>query len=175
MSLATAFATRPSMRSVSKAMTQPESGYTSQSTDHSTEPSEESRGEPRLHGDLLTTSLLALLRGWNAYGYQLAQRMRECGLPTFDQGTVYRTLRQLEKGGLVSSFWDTSESGPARRMYTLTGPGELFLTGWLDALDRYQSFLRNLYGLPPAPSAVRAVEEAQATSASGGTPADSPA
>lgn len=90
-----------------------------------------------------------MLRGWNAYGYQLAQRLRACGLPVFDQGTVYRTLRQLEKNGLVSSFWDTSDSGPARRMYTLTAPGEAFLAGWLDALDRYQSFLRTLWGLPP--------------------------
>lgn len=114
---------------------------------------DEAPAAPRLHGDLLTTSLLAMLRGWNAYGYQLAQRLKECGLPAFDQGTVYRTLRQLEKGGMVSSFWDTSESGPARRMYRLTQAGELFLTGWLDALDRYQTFLRTLWGLPPAPSA----------------------
>ncbi len=108
---------------------------------------------PRLHGDLLTTSLLAMLRGWNGYGYQLAQRLKECGLPMFDQGTVYRTLRKLEEGGLVASFWDTSASGPARRMYSLTPPGEIFLTGWLDALDRYQSFLRTLWGLPAPPSA----------------------
>lgn len=109
---------------------------------------EDTSASPRLHGDLLTTSLLAMLRGWNAYGYQLAQRLRDRGLPVFDQGTVYRTLRQLEKNGLVSSFWDTSDTGPARRMYTLTPPGEAFLTGWLDALDRYQSFLRTLWGLP---------------------------
>ncbi len=109
----------------------------------------ETAGAPRLHGDLLTTSLLALLRGWNAYGYQLAQRLRACGLPVFDQGTVYRTLRQMEKGGLVHSFWDTSESGPARRMYSLTAAGEAFLTGWLDALDRYQRFLGSLWGFPP--------------------------
>jgi poly-beta-hydroxybutyrate-responsive repressor len=108
--------------------------------------------EPRLHGDLLTTSLLAMLRGWNAYGYQLAQRMKARGLPAFDQGTVYRTLRQLEKSGFVSSFWDTSESGPARRMYSLTAAGDLFLTGWLQALDRYQTFLRTLWGLPSEPA-----------------------
>ena len=28
-------------------------------------------GEFRLHGDLLSTTLLAYLRNWNAYGYQL--------------------------------------------------------------------------------------------------------
>jgi poly-beta-hydroxybutyrate-responsive repressor len=63
-------------------------------------------------------------------------------LPTFDSGTVYRTLRQLEKDGLVSSFWDTSESGPARRMYALTAAGDLFLSGWIDILSNYQKVLR---------------------------------
>ncbi len=108
----------------------------------------ESAGGPRLHGDLLTTSLLAMLRGWNAYGYQLAQQLRACGLPVFDQGTVYRTLRQLERGGLVNSFWDTGSSGPARRMYRLTTAGEAFLTSWLEALERYQRFIGSLWGIP---------------------------
>lgn len=96
----------------------------------------------RLHGDLLTTTLLAFLRNWNAYGYQLAQKLAEAGLPAFDSGTVYRTLRQLERAGFVSSFWDTSESGPARRMYSLTRAGEIFLSGWIDVLGKYQAVLR---------------------------------
>jgi len=96
----------------------------------------------RLHGDLLTTTLLAFLRNWNAYGYQLSQQLADAGLPAFDSGTVYRTLRQLEKTGLVSSFWDTSESGPARRMYSLTKAGDLFLSGWIDVLSRYQAVFK---------------------------------
>lgn len=97
---------------------------------------------PRLHGEMLSTSLLAFLKNWNAYGYQLSQKLAEAGMPDFDSGTVYRTLRQLEKTGLVSSFWDTSESGPARRMYSLTAAGDLFLNGWIEALQRYQSVLQ---------------------------------
>ncbi|HXK33430.1 MAG TPA: helix-turn-helix transcriptional regulator [Dehalococcoidia bacterium] len=96
----------------------------------------------RLHGDLLTTTLLAFLRNWNAYGYQLAQKLAEAGLPAFDSGTVYRTLRQLERAGFVSSFWDTSESGPARRMYSLTRAGEIFLSGWIEVLGKYQAVLQ---------------------------------
>jgi poly-beta-hydroxybutyrate-responsive repressor len=95
----------------------------------------------RMHGDLLTTTLLAFLRNWNAYGYQLSQQLADAGLPAFDSGTVYRTLRQLEKTGLVSSFWDTSESGPARRMYSLTKAGDLFLSSWIDVLGKYQAVL----------------------------------
>jgi poly-beta-hydroxybutyrate-responsive repressor len=99
--------------------------------------------EPRLHGDLLSTTLLAFLRNWNAYGYQLAQQLTNAGLPAFDFGTIYRTLRQLERAGLVSSFWDTSPSGPARRMYSLTKAGDAFLSSWVEVLQRYQDVLRS--------------------------------
>ena len=115
-------------------------------------PDDSPGAKPRLHGEMLSTSLLAFLKGWNAYGYQLAQKLAAAGLPESDSGTVYRTLRQLEKSGMVSSFWDTSESGPARRMYTLTKTGELFLSGWIDVLQNYQKVLSfALEGLmPPA-------------------------
>lgn len=101
------------------------------------------RFQPRLTGDLLSSSLLAYLRRWNAYGYQLVQELAKSGLPSFDSTTVYRTLRQLERAGLVSSFWDTSESGPARRMYSLTKAGETFLNLWLDLFGRYQKVLHS--------------------------------
>lgn len=107
---------------------------------------------PRLHGELLATSLLAFLRDWNAHGYQLAQRLAEAGLPPFDVGTIYRTLRQLEKAGLVSSLWDTSESGPAKRTYSLTSAGDAFLSTWMDVLRRYENFFGALAGRPPAPA-----------------------
>lgn len=107
---------------------------------------------PRLHGELLSTSLLAFLKNWNAYGYQLTQRLAESGMPECDSGTVYRTLRQLEKSGFVSSFWDTSESGPARRMYSLTTAGELFLNTWMQAFENYQSVLQKaMQGFFPPP------------------------
>ena len=97
--------------------------------------------EPRLHGEMLATSLLAFLKGCNAYGYQLTQQLSDSGLPQSDSGTVYRALRQLEGSGFVSSFWDTSDQGPARRMYSLTAEGEQFLRTWIEALNRYQEVL----------------------------------
>lgn len=126
---------------------------------------DESDLKPRLHGEMLSTSLLAFLKGWNAYGYQLAQKLSQAGLPESDSGTVYRTLRQLEKTGMVSSFWDTSESGPARRMYSLTKAGELFLSGWIDVLQNYQKILQStLQGfVPPAEADT---DDAGATAAS---------
>ncbi len=99
--------------------------------------------QPRLQGDLLGSSLLAFLRNWPAYGYQIDRELSKAGQPAFDSATVYRTLRQLERSGLVSSFWDTSESGPARRMYSLTRAGETFLNLWLDLLSHYQNILQS--------------------------------
>jgi poly-beta-hydroxybutyrate-responsive repressor len=110
-------------------------------------------GRPRLHGEMLQTSLLAFLKNWNAYGYELTQRLSEAGMPEFDSGTVYRTLRQLERSGFVSSFWDTSESGPARRRYSLTGTGELWLNGWMATIENYQAVLQNaMKGFAPPTS-----------------------
>ena len=110
--------------------------------------------EPRLHGEMLATSLLAFLKGCNAYGYQLSQQLSESGLPQSDSGTVYRALRQLESSGFVSSFWDTSDQGPARRMYSLTAAGELFLRTWIDALERYHEVLTGaLAGFEPTTAA----------------------
>jgi poly-beta-hydroxybutyrate-responsive repressor len=100
---------------------------------------------PRLTGDLLTSSLLAFLSRWNAYGYQLVQELGKAGLPGFDSTTVYRTLRQLERAGLVSSFWDTSESGPARRRYSLTKAGETFLGLWYEMFGKYQKVLQSAW------------------------------
>jgi len=108
------------------------------------EPADAGKGgfHPRLQGHLLSSTLLAYLRNWNAYGYQLVQELAKAGLPAFDSATVYRTLRQLERAGLVSSFWDTSSSGPARRMYTLTKAGETVLSLWVDVLSHYQTVLK---------------------------------
>ncbi|MEO6399136.1 MAG: helix-turn-helix transcriptional regulator [Tepidiformaceae bacterium] len=120
--------------------------------------------KPRLHGEMLSTSLLAFLKNWSAYGYQLSQRLAESGMPQFDSGTVYRTLRQLEKTGMVSSFWDTSASGPARRMYSLTQAGEIFLSGWMETLANYQAILqRALTGWATVPPAAPAHEPVDST------------
>ncbi|MGR8921430.1 MAG: helix-turn-helix transcriptional regulator [Gammaproteobacteria bacterium] len=90
---------------------------------------------------MLNAHLLAMLKGWSAYGYELVQRLNDSGLGDYNKGTIYRALRQMEQLGLVSSMWDTSASGPARRMYSLTVPGTLFLKNWLALLDVHRSML----------------------------------
>jgi poly-beta-hydroxybutyrate-responsive repressor len=51
-----------------------------------------------------------------------------------DTSTIYRSLRDLEDRGFVSSRWDTSNVGPARRVYQTTEVGERYLAWWVDDL-----------------------------------------
>lgn len=97
--------------------------------------------------NFLIPYLLLLLREWNAHGYQLLQRLVAFGFAALDPGTVYRTLRQLEKDGLVSSSWDTSHDGPARRIYTITDAGLAFLQTWASSLEQYRATLDKFFDL----------------------------
>jgi len=62
-------------------------------------------------------------------------------------GTFYRTLRQMEKDGMVSSTWDTSEAGPAKRIYSITTAGEAYLKFWAQSLDQYQKMMNTFFRL----------------------------
>ncbi len=114
--------------------------------------------------------LLLMLREWSSYGYELMEKMTTFGLGTMNAGTFYRTLRQMEKDGVVSSTWDTSEGGPARRVYSITAAGEAYLSFWAQSLNHYQKMMETFFqlytGQPPQkkqqPEQENASEEQQA-------------
>lgn len=78
---------------------------------------------PALPKNFLRPSLLLLLRGSPAHGYELLERLGTFGLASSDPGGLYRALRALEAEGLVRSAWEPSSSGPKRRIYQLTRAG----------------------------------------------------
>jgi len=95
----------------------------------------------------LVPVVLLMLRQWSSYGYELMEKMTQFGLSAINPGTFYRTLRQMEKDGMVSSSWDTSEGGPARRVYSITDAGEAYLKFWADSLDQYQKMMDSFFRL----------------------------
>lgn len=100
----------------------------------------------------LTAVVLLILRDWSSYGYDLMKRLAAFGFAAMNYGTLYRVLRQLEKDGMVSSAWDTSKAGPARRIYAITEAGEAYLTLWADSLEQYRTMMEaffRLYGVTP--------------------------
>jgi len=102
----------------------------------------------------LVPVVLLTLREWSSYGYELMERTAAFGFKAMNPGTLYRTLRQMEKDGLCESKWETSSGGPARRMYSITDTGEAYLNFWAEALEQYQQvtedFFRIYRGLPTA-------------------------
>lgn len=88
---------------------------------------------------------LVLLREEGSHGYELMERLEEFGFEEVDAGTLYRTLRRMEKEGLCESEWETSGSGPARRTYWVTNAGEDYLAAWAEGCKRYQNFMDRFY------------------------------
>lgn len=82
-------------------------------------------GGGRYRRSVLETSILTLLAGTQTHGYDLVEQVSSLAadLVCIDPGSMYRLLRGLEEQGLVSSSWQPAETGPSRRVYTITGQG----------------------------------------------------
>ncbi len=85
--------------------------------------------------------LLLLLAESSAHGYELIDRLRPFGFEINDPASVYKSLRQMETEGLVTSSWELSSRGPARRVYELTSDGRDLLEAWSITLDQNRAIL----------------------------------
>ena len=78
-----------------------------------------------------------MLHRGEAHGYNLLNGLDEFGFNPGqkDPSLIYRSLREMEEIGLVTSEWDPDGSlGPQRRVYKITPAGEEFLAGWVTDL-----------------------------------------
>ena len=90
-------------------------------------------------------ALLLLLHHEPAHGYTLLEGLAEFGLGTMDPSAVYRTLRDMESKGWVTSTWDEEQTlGPPRRVYRITGTGDEVLGVWIQELDETRQMLNRL-------------------------------
>jgi len=85
----------------------------------------------------LKPCLLLLLAEGPSHGYDLLEQVRRLGIRGAEPGGLYRYLRSMEKEQLVSSWWEPSQAGPARRTYVLTDEGK-------EALDSSVTSLRDV-------------------------------
>jgi DNA-binding PadR family transcriptional regulator len=76
--------------------------------------------------------VLVLLAEGRAHGYAVISELGEMGIAggPVDVGQVYRTLRDLEDTGHVTSSWSSERVGPQRRDYELTEAGYVALDEW---------------------------------------------
>ncbi len=76
---------------------------------------------------------LASLAEKPLYGYLLVEELKKYDIDSsfVPYGVAYRILRSMEEEGLVTSSWETSGNGPAKRVYKITENGFRFLEEWL--------------------------------------------
>lgn len=126
-------------------------------------PVAQTRGTPRAEqprryqtGKHLEAFLLLLVRERPDHGGSLMARLQAM-LPdrwTIDSGRLYRTLRDLEASGILSSAWETEDTGAPIRVYRITPMGLLRLEQWKDEMavrrDSLNAFLSRCE-TPPSP------------------------
>ena len=95
----------------------------------------------------LVPVILLTLRECASYGYELMERTARFGFEAMNPGTLYRTLRNMERDGLCESEWETSKGGPARRVYSITDAGEAYLDLWAEALEQYRRNMDAFFSL----------------------------
>lgn len=102
---------------------------------------------PRRIHRFLEPCLLLLLHGDEAHGYELLEELKQFGFEQnpVDSSTVYRKLRGLEQRGFVTSHWDTSSAGPARRLYQITEEGGRYLAWWVEDLRETDRVLHHFF------------------------------
>ena len=90
--------------------------------------------------------VLVVLQEESSYGYQIMERLtEEFGFEQLNPGTIYRTLRQMEKEGLCDSEWETSATDARpRRMYFITNDGQAYLEAWVEACKEYGRVMDDL-------------------------------
>jgi len=96
---------------------------------------------------LVHPAVLTILSGGPLHGYRIVEHMASMpvtGGNRPDPTGVYRVLQALEKEGYVTSTWDLSDRGPARKSYRLTSTGRQCLSQWVETLDDYRRAIGKL-------------------------------
>ena len=86
----------------------------------------------------LSMLILQLLSGGPSHGYQIAKQIKHQseGVLDFKEGTLYPTLHNLEKQGLLEAYTQ-EENSRTRRYYRITESGQDALIRERETWERY--------------------------------------
>ena len=90
---------------------------------------------------VLKTLSLASMHGWG-----ISQRIQQIseGALEVNQGSLYPALQRLEKGGLITSAWGTTDNNRRARYYQLTAAGRRALRAELESWRRFAAGLESV-------------------------------
>ena len=86
----------------------------------------------------LKTLSLAPMHGW---GISLRIQQISEGVLEVNQGSLYPALQRLEKEGLITSEWGTTDNNRRARYYRLTAAGRRTLDAELESWRRFAAGL----------------------------------
>jgi len=119
----------------------------SNSSEHPVDIYEECPCSGRNLSRLLQPAIMTILAGRKLHGYAIVERLTKTPMPAGDRPDptgVYRVLGAMEDRQLVTSSWDTSEHGPAKKVYELTPSGRKCLARWISSLSDYHRAIGKL-------------------------------
>ena len=87
---------------------------------------------------ILQTLSLAPMHGWG-----ISQRVQQIsgGVLELNQGSLYPALQRLEKAGLITSEWGTTDNNRSARYYRMTASGRRALGEELESWRRFAAGL----------------------------------
>ena len=90
--------------------------------------------------DLLVLKTLSLEA---THGWGISQRVHQLSKGAFEmnQGSLYPALQRLEKEGLITSDWGTTDNNRRARYYRLTAAGRRVLGDELESWRRFAAGL----------------------------------
>jgi PadR family transcriptional regulator PadR len=97
--------------------------------------------------DFLAPFVLLAVSLQRSHGYVIEDYLRALGVFGITMSTLYRTLRQMEKDGFLESTWEPGPTGPARRVYTITDAGHVWLDSSAAMLSAYRNTIDRFFGL----------------------------
>jgi PadR family transcriptional regulator PadR len=97
--------------------------------------------------NILAPFVLLAVSMQRGHGYVIEDYLRTLGLFGITMSTLYRTLRQMEKDGFLESTWEPGTTGPARRVYTLTDAGRVWLDASAAMMTAYRDTIDRFFGL----------------------------
>jgi PadR family transcriptional regulator PadR len=85
---------------------------------------------------VLELAVLAVIARGETYGYEILSTLESAGFDGVGDASVYGTLRRLEQAGHLESRLEASDSGPARKYYSVTASGAEQLQAGTDTWTR---------------------------------------
>ena len=95
----------------------------------------------QLNKGLLEGCILKVIAQKSTYGYNIISILTEAGFSNIKESTLYPLLVRLEKKELITSFYEPSALGPARKYYQVTPGGTDYLNEFITAWKETQSFV----------------------------------